>query len=67
VATAARYGSRVDAGLLVGCVVLSVIALVLKDEDREPIASALRRSIVAPLVGLQRGAERWRSAWVTSE
>jgi Cell shape-determining protein len=67
VATAARYGSRVDAGLLVGCVVLSLIAVVLKDEDREPIASALRRSIVAPLVGLQRGAERWRSAWVTSE
>ncbi|HMA24078.1 MAG TPA: hypothetical protein VKP00_08785, partial [Gemmatimonadaceae bacterium] len=66
-ATAARYGSRVDAGLLVGCVVLSLIAVVLKDEDREPIASALRRSIVAPLVGLQRGAERWRSAWVTSE
>lgn len=66
-ATAARVGGRVDAGLLVGCVILSLVAVVLKDEDREPIASALRRSIVAPLVGLQRGAERWRTAWVMSE
>jgi rod shape-determining protein MreC len=52
---------------LVGCVVLSLVAIALKDEDREPIASALRRSIVAPLVSLQRGAERWRGAWVSSE
>jgi len=65
-ANAARLSYRVDAGLLAGCVVLSLIAVALKDEDREPIASALRRSIVAPLVGLQRGAERWRNAWVSS-
>lgn len=66
-ASAARLGNKVDAGLLVGCVVLSLIAVVLKEEDREPIASALRRTIVAPLVGLQRGAERWRGAWVNTE
>ena len=66
-ASAARLGNKVDAGLLVGCVVLSLVAVVLRDEDKEPIASALRRSVVAPLVGLERGAERWRSAWVTSE
>ena len=66
-ATAARLGSRIDAGLLAGCVVLSLIAIALPNESREPIASALRRTIVAPLVGLQRGAERWRSAWVSSE
>src|SRR5690349_25145136 len=41
--------------------------VVLKDEDREPIASGLRRSLVGPLVSLQRGAERWRNAWVSSE
>lgn len=39
----------------------------LRAEDKEPIAAALRRTVVAPLVGLQRGAERWRGAWVTSE
>lgn len=66
-ANAARLGNRVDAGLLIGCVVLSLVAVVLKEEDREPIAGALRRTIVAPLVGLQRGAERWRTAWVSSE
>ena len=50
-ATAVRLGSRVDAGLLAGCVVLSLIAVALPAKDREPIAGALRRSIVAPLVG----------------
>jgi rod shape-determining protein MreC len=67
VASAARLGSRVDAGLLAGCVVLSLVAIALPSESREPIAGALRRTIVAPLVGLQRGAERWRSAWASSE
>ena len=66
-ANAARLGNRVDAGLLIGCMVLSLVAVVLKEEDRAPIASALRRTIVAPLVGLQRGAERWRTSWVSSE
>jgi rod shape-determining protein MreC len=67
VANAARLGSRIDAGLLAGCVVLSLIAVVLPADNLEPIASALRRTVVAPLVGLQAGAERWRSAWVSSE
>lgn len=66
-ASAARLGNKVDAGLLVGCVVLSLVAVVLKDPDKEPIAAALRRTIVAPLVGLQRGAEKWRSAWAASQ
>ena len=66
-ASPARLSSRVDAGLLAGCVLLSFIAIVIPKEDREPIAAALRRSIVAPLVVLQRGAERWRSAWASSD
>jgi rod shape-determining protein MreC len=53
--------------MLATCVVLSLIAVVLPAKSREPIASALRRTVVAPLVGLQAGAERWRSAWVSSE
>ena len=32
-ANAARLSYRVDAGLLAGCVVLSLIAVALKDED----------------------------------
>lgn len=66
-ATAVRLGTRVDAGLLVGCVVLSLVATALPEKDREPIAGGLRRSVVAPLVGLQKGAERWRIAWVSNE
>ena len=66
-ASAARLGNKVDAGLLAGCVVLSLVALVLRTDDKEPIASGLRRTVVAPLVSLQRGAERWRTAWVSSE
>ncbi len=66
-ATAARLGSGVDAGLLAGCVALSLIALVLPSRNRDPIAGALRRTVVAPLVALQRGAQRWRSAWLADE
>lgn len=66
-ATAARLGNRVDAGLLAACVVLSLIALVLRENAREPIAGALRRTVVAPLVMLQEGAERWRIAWASSD
>jgi rod shape-determining protein MreC len=51
---------------LVLCVVLSFFAMAIPVPDREPIAGALRRTIVAPLVSLQRGAERWRAAWTAS-
>src|SRR5918998_1084577 len=34
---------------------------------REPVARTMRRTVVVPLVGLQRGAERWRAAWLASE
>jgi hypothetical protein len=37
-ATAVRWGSRVDAGLVVGCVVLSLAATALSAKDSEPIA-----------------------------
>ncbi len=66
-ATAAGLGSRLDAGLLAGCVVLSIVAIALPSQAREPISSSLRRTIVAPLVGMQRSAEQWRTAWVSNE
>lgn len=66
-ASAARLGSRLDAVLLVGCVALSFVAIMLPTEASEPVASGLRRTVVAPLVSMQRGAERWRAAWVSSE
>jgi rod shape-determining protein MreC len=67
VARATRLSSRIDFLLFVGCVASSFVALVLPLQMREPLAESLRRSIVAPLVGLQSNAERWRTAWQMSE
>jgi rod shape-determining protein MreC len=67
VATAARLSTRIDTVLLGGCMLLALVALGLPPDATEPIASALRRTVVAPLVGLQRSAERWRTAWSTIE
>ena len=66
-ARATRLSSRVDFLLFIGCVIASLIALVLPAQMREPLAESLRRSLVAPLVGLQSNAERWRTAWQLSE
>ena len=66
-ARAARLSGRFDAAVFAVCVVLALVASALPDETRDPIAGALRRTIVAPLVGLQRSAERWRAAWMESE
>lgn len=66
-ARATRLSSRVDFLLFLGCVLFSLIALVLPAQMREPLAQSLRRSLVAPLVGLQSNAERWRTAWQMSE
>lgn len=66
-ASRTRLGSRLDIGLLAACSIVAFVAILLPDEASEPVASALRRTVVAPLVGMQRGAERWRTAWVSSE
>ena len=66
-ARAARLSSRVDVLLFVGCLILSLVALALPAQMREPLAESLRRSVVAPLIGLQSSAERWRTAWQLSD
>jgi rod shape-determining protein MreC len=63
VAGTARARGRTDVLLFLGCVLLSIVALALPAPSREPIASALRTTAVAPLVGLQHGAQQWRGAW----
>jgi rod shape-determining protein MreC len=50
--------------LLAGSILLSVLALV---GPSAPVAAFLRRTVVAPLVGLQQGAERWRNSWLSRE
>ena len=44
--------------------ILSIMALML---DATPVARILRQTVVAPLVGLQQGSERWRNAWLQRE
>ncbi|HSU96745.1 MAG TPA: rod shape-determining protein MreC [Gemmatimonadaceae bacterium] len=57
-----RSNNRIDRTVLLVCAVLSLIALVLPTQVREPIASGLRRSILAPLLRLQQSAEESRRA-----
>ena len=66
-ARTSRFTARVDVVIFVACVLLSLIAMVLPPNLREPVAGTLRRSLVAPLIRLQKGAERWRSAYLSSE
>ena len=57
-----RSNNRLDSTVLVACAVLSLIALVLPTQVREPIASGLRRGILAPMLRLQQRAEESRRA-----
>ncbi|MEP7346793.1 MAG: rod shape-determining protein MreC [Gemmatimonadaceae bacterium] len=63
-ARAVRSDSRVDTALLAACVGLSLFSLVLPATLRDSIAGALRRTVVAPLLSLQRQAERARGAFL---
>jgi rod shape-determining protein MreC len=67
VARLGRSNNRLDSTVLVVCAVLSLIALVLPTQVREPIASGLRRSILAPLLRMQQGAEESRRALATHD
>lgn len=62
-----RVSSRTDVVLFAVCILLSLLAMVLPIRLREPVASALRRTLVAPLLQLQEGSERWRGAYLSSQ
>lgn len=57
-----RSNYRLDGTVLAVCAVLSLIALVLPAQVREPIAGGMRRSILAPMLLLQQRAEDSRRA-----
>src|SRR3989442_8299541 len=52
-----RYASRADTLLFIACVGLSVAALSLPDQWRDPLAQGLRQSVLAPFLVLQRKTE----------
>jgi rod shape-determining protein MreC len=67
VPVAARTISRGDIVLLAVSLVLAITALELSERVRDPITASLRRSLLAPLVGLQHDAELTRLAWRARE
>src|SRR3989441_10676259 len=52
-----RYATRGDTLLFIACVALSVAALSLPDQWRDPLAQGLRQSVLAPFLFLQRQTE----------
>jgi rod shape-determining protein MreC len=66
-ARAARFSTRIDLAAFGLFVILALVAAAAPATMREPVARTMRRTVVVPLVGLQRGAERWRAAWLASE
>lgn len=53
--------------MLAACGGLALLALVLPPAVREPVAGALRRTVVAPLVALQARAEGGRAAFLAHD
>ena len=53
---AERYGSRADAIAFLACLVLSLTALALPEALRRPIAGALRTTVLAPVLAVERQA-----------
>jgi rod shape-determining protein MreC len=53
---AERYGSRADTAAFVVCLVLSLVILALPEALRVPVAGALRRTVLLPVVTAERQA-----------
>src|SRR2546421_1901874 len=53
-----RYASRGDTVVFVGCVLLSAAAMSLPGRLRDPLARALRQTVLAPFLSLQQQIER---------
>ena len=63
-APSGRTSTRRDTLVLAACLTLGIVTRALPDTLKEPVASTLRRTALAPLVSLQRDAERSRRAWL---
>jgi rod shape-determining protein MreC len=60
VARAVRSNSKIDLIILAGAALLALVARGLPDNLRDPVASSMRRTFLAPLVMLQERAEASR-------
>ncbi len=57
-----RYATRGDTFVLLGCVVLSLVAMSLPARVRDPVASGLRRTVLWPFLQLQTQSELLRTS-----
>jgi rod shape-determining protein MreC len=62
---ASRFGTRFDILLFGAMLLLGFLARTVPAEMREPVAAALRQTVLVPLVELQRGAVVRRAAYLT--
>jgi rod shape-determining protein MreC len=67
VARAIRSNTRIDVIVLSACVVLALAARALPNTMRDPVATGMRRSFLAPLVLLQERAEKSRRSLLLAD
>jgi rod shape-determining protein MreC len=67
VARAIRSNNRFDLIILGTCIALAFAARALPNTLRDPVATGMRRSFLAPLVMLQENAERGRESLLAAE
>jgi rod shape-determining protein MreC len=67
VARAIRSNTRVDLIVLTTCIVLALAARALPNTMRDPVATGMRRSFLAPLVLLQERAEKGRQSLLAAD
>ena len=66
-ARAVRTASQLDTGLLIACGALAAVALVMPRWMQDSVATAIRRTVLEPMVNLQQKAEVMRMTIVTRD
>ncbi|MDQ6769992.1 MAG: rod shape-determining protein MreC [Gemmatimonadota bacterium] len=66
-ARAIRSNTRIDLIVLATCIVLALAARALPNTMRDPVATGMRRSFLAPLVLLQERAEKGRQSLLSAD
>ena len=66
-ARAVRSNNRIDLIVLTTCVVLALAARALPNTMRDPVATGMRRSFLAPLVMLQERSEKGRQSLLSAD
>ena len=64
---ALRSNTRFDLIILLSCVILALAARALPNTMRDPVATGMRRTFLAPLVMLQERAERGRQSLLQAD